>query len=180
MTFQEDELLAVALGISDGLRFLHAEGVTHRDVKPENLIYCQSQKQIKLIDFSLAELAPKGAQTGIRGRDGTQGFMAPEVLVNSQEGYGPSCDIFSFGCVLHKMLAGHLPHADVANNRVITCIPQRLTIETQRLVESLLAADPMDRPNASEAYEICARLAAQDFGPANASQDFWHPRLDIL
>lgn len=158
--FHEHEVLAVAQCVSDGLRFLHAQGVTHRDVKPENLIYSKSREQIKLIDFSLAEIAPKvGAESAFHDRNvGTRGFMAPEILMDSEEGHGPRCDVFSFGCVLYRMLTGKLPHVDLENVCVIACLPQALTVKTRRLIDSMLATNPMDRPTSAEVYEACSRL----------------------
>lgn len=164
-SFEANEVLDVAVSVSEGLRFLHSYGVVHRDVKPQNLIYDMSRKHLKLIDFSLAGVAPKDEvhETFYYGNVGTKGFVAPEVLRGGDVGYGPSCDIFSLGCVLHEMLAGEPPSVTLndASACVETSLPQKLSGATRRFVESLLAANPMDRPCASEIYAVCASLSSQ-------------------
>lgn len=163
-TFEAREVLDVALFVSQGLRFLHDHGIAHRDVKPQNLIYSRCRKHLKLIDFSLAGMASEEEmETAFHDNVGTNGFVAPEVLRGGDMGYGPSCDIFSLGCVLHEMLAGEPPNVELCgeSSRVTTCLPDKLSGATRRFVDSLLAVDPMDRPKAADIFDVCHALGAR-------------------
>lgn len=166
--FVPQEVLDVARSVSEGLHFLHARGVAHRDVKPSNLIYSLSRKDLKLIDFSLAGVAPK-EEMFFHGNVGTKGFVAPEVLRDGlpgnvrTKGYGFSCDMFSLGCVLHEMLAGEPPIVklcDESSAEVIDCLPQLLSSTTRNFVRSLLAVNPADRPTASDVFKQCDHLSS--------------------
>lgn len=160
-SFVAQEVLDVALSVSEGLRFLHRRGVVHRDVKPANLIYSGSRKDLKLIDFSLAGVVPKAEMCeAFHGNVGTKGFVAPEVLRGGDVGYGPGCDIFSLGCVLHEMLAGEPPSVECSGEsfRVVSCLPQKLSGATRRFVDSCLTVDPVDRPSASDIFDECTAL----------------------
>jgi len=160
--FEAHEVLDVALSVSEGLRFLHSLGVAHRDVKPSNLIYSTSRKELKLIDFSLAGVAPK-EEMSFHGNVGTKGFVAPEVLRGGDTGYGPSCDIFSLGCVLHEMLAGEPPVVKLGDEsaQVVTSLPQTLSSATRDFVDSSLAVDPANRPTAADIFDVCTSLSSR-------------------
>lgn len=170
-TFTAQEVLDVALSVSEGLGFLHAQGIAHRDVKPGNLIYSVSREDLKLIDFSLAAVAPKKTMQHFphhqhfHGNVGTKGYVAPEVLRNSSKngGYGPTCDVFSLGCVLHEMLAGEPPSVELGNGstRVVTNLSSGLSRATRHFVDSLLALNPASRPTAPEILALCTSLKSQ-------------------
>mmetsp|Transcript_78889 Transcript_78889/g.150099 ORF Transcript_78889/g.150099 Transcript_78889/m.150099 type:complete len:531 (+) Transcript_78889:58-1650(+) len=79
----------------------HAKGLIHRDLKPENFLLVGKDLTVKLIDFGLATRCGEGELA--RGIYGTLGYMAPEVLLNS-EGYEKAADIWSLGAILFVLL----------------------------------------------------------------------------
>lgn len=169
--FEPHEVLEVAIAVSQGLAFLHTQGIAHRDVKPENLIYSSgTPRELKLIDFSLADVAQSDQMNGaFRGNLGTEGYVAPEVLMQGKgaDGYGPSCDIFSLGCVLHAMLANkppdvQLPGSGSGDVRVNTCIPAGVSSKTRRFIQSLLAVNPEERPEAGAILDICTAVSLSE------------------
>ena len=99
--------LLVAAEICAGLSAVHACGVMHRDIKPDNIMMLRSGQLLKIIDFGISQkvAAPKNS-----GGYGTACYAAPEQL-------GGIChdlrsDIYSVGVVLFQMLAHTLPRME--------------------------------------------------------------------
>jgi eukaryotic-like serine/threonine-protein kinase len=100
----------VGCGVAGGLSAAHARGVLHRDLKPEN-VFLTADGQVKILDFGLARLqdAP-GASVATLGHTaagavmGTFAYMSPEQVRGAP--IDATSDIFSFGCLLHEMIAG--------------------------------------------------------------------------
>jgi serine/threonine protein kinase/tetratricopeptide (TPR) repeat protein len=80
----------------------HEKGITHRDLKPGNIMIAKSG--IKVLDFGLAKSEKDDTVTASHMVMGTPGYMAPE----QREGRPADArsDIYSFGCVLYEMLTG--------------------------------------------------------------------------
>ncbi|KAK2818611.1 hypothetical protein Q5P01_024172 [Channa striata] len=87
-----------------GLMHLHQKSILYRDMKPENILL-DDNGHIRISDLGLAvRLSEKGL---VRGRVGTLGYMAPEVISN--ESYGMSADWWGLGCLIYEMTAGQPP-----------------------------------------------------------------------
>ena len=107
--------VAYALEIAQGLIAAHEVGVVHRDLKPEN-IFITRENRVKILDFGLAKvrnqtLGParhdSAKSTSPGTMLGTVGYMSPEQVLGERT----DCrsDIFSFGVMLHEMIAGVPP-----------------------------------------------------------------------
>ena len=112
--------------IADGLSAAHAAGVTHRDLKPDNVMVTHDGR-VKLLDFGVAKttrvpsdldatIAPEVTGVVI----GTLGYMAPEQVRASE--VDGRADIFSFGAVLYELLTGARAFAGETAADVITSI----------------------------------------------------------
>src|SRR6266699_3501107 len=100
-----DQVLRYAVQICDALDAAHKKGITHRDLKPGNILV--TKQGIKLLDFGLARMAPgenDPALTHPGDVMGTPAYMAPEQW-EGKPGDARS-DIYAFGCVLYEMLTG--------------------------------------------------------------------------
>ncbi|XP_063707413.1 G protein-coupled receptor kinase 2 [Culicoides brevitarsis] len=87
-----------------GLEHLHQQGIVYRDCKPENILL-DDYGHVRISDLGLAVEIPEGEM--VRGRVGTVGYMAPEVIDNEKYSFSP--DWFSFGCLLFEMIEGQAP-----------------------------------------------------------------------
>ena len=89
------------------LNFLHDTGVIYRDLKPENILI-DEKGHLKLTDFGTAEI--KVSEKKLHQTSGTIHYMAPEMISPIfYKGYTKSCDWWSFGVVVYRVLVGILP-----------------------------------------------------------------------
>uniref|UniRef100_A0A3B3TZ98 G protein-coupled receptor kinase n=1 Tax=Poecilia latipinna TaxID=48699 RepID=A0A3B3TZ98_9TELE len=102
--FDKDRVQFYAAQICCGLEHLHRESIVYRDLKPENILL-DDNGHIRISDLGLAIKVPEGEL--IRGRVGTVGYMAPEVINN--EKYAMSPDWWGLGCLVYEMTAGRSP-----------------------------------------------------------------------
>src|SRR5262249_12472344 len=101
-----EEALRLAREVSSALAYAHAQGLVHRDVKPENILLAEGFAL--LADFGLVRtVVARGpvTQTGIAL--GTPHYMSPEQLTGSS--VDGRSDVYSLACVLYEMLAGQPP-----------------------------------------------------------------------
>ncbi|GIY30457.1 g protein-coupled receptor kinase 2 [Caerostris darwini] len=93
-----------AAEVTQGLEHLHAQGIVYRDLKPENILL-DDHGHVRISDLGLATEISE--EEMVRGRVGTVGYMAPEVIDNEKYTFSP--DWFSLGCFLYEMIEGQAP-----------------------------------------------------------------------
>jgi serine/threonine protein kinase len=103
------EALGIAAQICRALVYMHAQGVVHRDLKPDNVLL-EADGTIKLLDFGIAmdEAARRLTWAGLSSPMGTPDYMAPEQ-VRGRRG-DVRTDIYALGTMLYEMIAGDLPY----------------------------------------------------------------------
>lgn len=107
--FSIERALAVGCEVADALAYAHAQGIMHRDVKPENIL-CRSE-HVLVTDFGFARAfrAASGERLTRAGDIlGTPEYMSPEQALGRYD-IDCTCDIYALGCVLYELLAGHTP-----------------------------------------------------------------------
>jgi len=99
----QENTAKVALGIIDGLDYVHSEGVVHSDLRPQNIMMFRQQEDMipKIADFGVSKVI-RSATMHVTA--GTPLYMAPEV--RSLGSYGSSADIFSLAMMLLEMFSG--------------------------------------------------------------------------
>jgi serine/threonine protein kinase len=134
---QYETALNVLLPVMDGLREIHAHGLLHRDVSPDN-ICITPELQVKLIDFGAARFAigeqhPKSLTIIIK--DG----YAPIEQYYTRGVQGPWTDIYSIGATLYRTITGHLPPAAPERQLKDNLVPpRRLGVDLARPAENAL------------------------------------------
>lgn len=95
---------------AEALAFAHAQGIVHRDVKPDNMLLAVGPSPgaltLKLADFGLAHLA-SGIQTATGVTMGTPAYISPEQCQGA--GVDGRSDLYSLGIVLYEVATGYLP-----------------------------------------------------------------------
>ncbi len=150
-----NEALSVVTQLAEGLEAAHEKGITHRDIKPDNLMLMKgSRGLVKVMDFGLAQLAGGSKFTREGTTLGTMVYMSPEQAGGAET--DGRTDIWSLGVVLYEMVAGQPPfRAD--NDRAIVYLltnedPEPLTAvrtgvpkELERIVDKCLAKEASER-----------------------------------
>ncbi|WP_437649493.1 protein kinase domain-containing protein [Sorangium sp. So ce362] len=163
--------LRLLLRVAEGLAFAHAQGVVHRDVKPQNLFLPGGEiERATLVDFGLARLEDATSSLTRTGATvGTPSFMAPEQVVGEGE-IDARADIYSLGCVLFTCLTGRPPfaasHPLALLARVVfeeaprpSALVPGLPRELDAFVTRLLAKRPEERPAARAVLDELRALA---------------------
>ena len=165
-------VLEIGCQMASALELAHVLGVTHRDVKPDNLYLVDTATGTlaKLLDFSVAQTSWASETKRLTGRDtmfGTPTYMSPEQA--SGDAVGPHSDLYSLGVVLYHAVVGHPPYdeetilgvLDMHLNAPIPLIAEAVDdppIGLSELVGRLMAKSPRDRPES--AAEVRDQLAA--------------------
>ncbi|MEU5949300.1 serine/threonine-protein kinase [Micromonospora sp. NPDC047465] len=161
------EALRVCAEVAAALGAAHAEGLVHRDVKPENVVLTPTGA--KVVDFGIAAVAGT-PEIDFEGRLlGTPAYLAPERLAAGE--VLPASDVYALGLLVHQALAGRLPwhsetqigmlrahaYAEPGPLPEVDGVPP----EVGRLYRRCLAKDPGDRPSAAEAARVLAGALAR-------------------
>jgi serine/threonine protein kinase len=158
--------LWIARQTADGLAALfEATGMIHTDVKPANL-FVSPTGHATLIDFGFVQTPAEASRWATRPLTGTLAYIAPE-LVTSALASDARSDIYSLGVTLYEMLTGRRPWESDDPAELATLHREAKPIElgvlrpdvpepVAELVHSMLAKDPLRRPNS--ARELAGRL----------------------
>lgn len=98
-----------------GIEYLHAQGIVHRDIKPDNLLLTHDDV-LKIADYGVSQMFDKDVEMRTAQSAGSPAFLPPELCAT---GHGPVCgkaaDIWSMSITLYCLCFGRLPfaHANV-------------------------------------------------------------------
>lgn len=165
--FDEALTLYLLRQTAEGLEVVHARGVVHRDLKPDNLFLVPSGRgrhTVRIIDFGLALHLGRPEEDDLSRQGltaGTPAYMSPEQF--RAEWTDPRSDLYSLGCIAYKVLTGHLPFRGrtvrdlgIAHCRLAPRAPARYGVSPRLsdLVLWMLEKARTDRPRgASELLE---------------------------
>ncbi|XP_041111170.1 serine/threonine-protein kinase B-raf-like isoform X2 [Polyodon spathula] len=115
--FEMIKLIDIARQTAQGMDYLHAKSIIHRDLKSNN-IFLHEDLTVKIGDFGLATV--KSRWSGSHQFEQLSGsilWMAPEVIrMQDKNPYSFQSDVYAFGIVLYELMSGQLPYSNI-NNR---------------------------------------------------------------
>ncbi|MDX2092451.1 MAG: serine/threonine-protein kinase [Kofleriaceae bacterium] len=188
------EVIDVVAGVAAVLDAAHARGVTHRDLKPDNIFLTPEdpRTRVRVIDWGIAHHLTGTRFTNLNEAIGTPTYMAPE-----QARGGPTdghCDVYGLGIVAYQALTGRPPFVGATSveilvqhlNRPPPALAPRCPDAPYGLidlVERMLAKNFEERPSAAtvhrELVSLCARTAERAEARAQEpSGDFPRPIIE--
>ncbi|GHJ85831.1 hypothetical protein NliqN6_2233 [Naganishia liquefaciens] len=160
--FEEAVIKNFTKQILEGLSYLHAKGILHRDLKADNILV-DSDGTCKITDFGISKQAEDAyASAGGTNLKGSVFWMAPEVIRNMGRGYSAKVDIWSLGCLVLEMFAGRRPWGEdsvlttmfsVGQHNKRPPVPDDVVLSATAndfMNEKCLAIEPNERPTAEE------------------------------
>ncbi|XAS63290.1 serine/threonine-protein kinase [Micrococcaceae bacterium Sec5.8] len=169
------DALTVTAEVFDALAFAHARGVTHRDIKPDNVLLTRPWPEcgvgdVRVSDFGISNVVGERIRQ-TTGLIGTPLYMPPELISRGLS--GPPGDVYSTGVMLYELLAGRTPFAGPGTDfsvayRHVSARPPRIPVDDAvwDVLDGLLSKDPAQRPTAAEAASTLRRLAPRLAGSA--------------
>src|SRR5712692_2730292 len=161
-----DRILRYAVQLAEALAAAHAEGVVHRDLKPQNILV-NKDDQIFVSDFGLAKSFEEGAQgmTKTGAFLGTPRYMSPEQVEGKP--VDQRSDLYAYGLMLYEMVTGDVPFTGESTLKVMyqriqekprspKLVNPSLPNWLVRMIMRCLEKDPAARYQT--AYEILADL----------------------
>ncbi|XP_067635370.1 raf homolog serine/threonine-protein kinase Raf [Eurosta solidaginis] len=158
--FKLNTLIDIGRQVAQGMDYLHAKNIIHRDLKSNN-IFLHEDLSVKIGDFGLATAKTRwSGEKQANQPTGSILWMAPEVIrMQEQNPYSFQSDVYAFGIVIYELLAECLPYSHINNKdqilfmvgrgllrpdmtKVRSDAPQAL----KRLAEDCIKFDRNDRP----------------------------------
>ncbi len=135
-----------------GIEYLHAQGVVHRDIKPDNLLLTEDDV-LKISDFGVSEMFEKKSEMKTAKSAGSPAFLPPELCVAKHGDIsGRAADIWSMGVTLYCLRFGQIPferagvlqlYESIKNDQVE--LAPDCADELKDLIYRLLEKDPSKR-----------------------------------
>jgi serine/threonine-protein kinase len=101
-----EAVVPLLAGVASALDHLHARGLAHLDVRPENIVV-SPDGEVKLVDFGVAQTSGTVQESADGGAPGVAAYVAPEQACG--EPVSAATDVYALGCVVYELLTGEPP-----------------------------------------------------------------------
>uniref|UniRef100_A0A670YJV2 Myosin light chain kinase, smooth muscle n=1 Tax=Pseudonaja textilis TaxID=8673 RepID=A0A670YJV2_PSETE len=157
----ERECIKYMKQISEGVQFIHKQGIVHLDLKPENIMCVnKTGTRIKLIDFGLARRLENAGS--LKVLFGTPEFVAPEVI--NYEPIGYATDMWSIGVICYILVSGLSPFMGDNDNETLANVTSatwdfddeafdEISDDAKDFISNLLKKDMKDRLNCTQCLQ---------------------------
>lgn len=157
--------------IMKGIKYLHSNGIAHRDIKPQNIMFVdKSMDKIKIIDFGVSKYFFKNSNPNeeitLRTKTGSLYYVPPEIMDGA---YDNKCDIWSAGVLLYMMISGVPPFFDV--NPVVV-------VEKVKKIDYKFKEDVW-KTTSAEVQDLIRNMITSREKRFNADQVLNHPWMKI-
>lgn len=161
---KDDSYLTHLIDIASALETIHSHGITHRDVKPNNLLFFRRQNQVKLADLGIASVTDTPTDHTVVG---TLPYMSPECFHGSRD---PARDRYALACTIYQLYTGSFPmfpdtlptnmhcdprsdvevwrevHKKAERPHAVSFVPDLISLRLSDLLHRSMSADPGERP----------------------------------
>uniref|UniRef100_H2Z6T1 Serine/threonine-protein kinase PLK4 n=1 Tax=Ciona savignyi TaxID=51511 RepID=H2Z6T1_CIOSA len=180
-TLSEIQVRKFMVQIVEGMLYLHAHGILHRDITLANMLL-DDEQHIKIADFGLATRLALPTDKHFT-MCGTPNFISPEIATRSA--HGLESDVWSLGCMLYTFLVGVPPFDTDAvkstlKNRVVLgnfTVPEDVSEQASDLIRKLLKMDPNDRISLSAVLDHPFMVCKPGLKCREASVDSGHATM---
>lgn len=166
----------IAFDLAEGLAFLHARGVIHRDVKPANVLLVHGSEarrpRVKLTDFGIALREERRAGTRDGETLGTAAYLSPEQAAG--EDITAATDVYALGLVLLESLSGRVAYPGGVVQSAMARLDRDPAVSDDlprpwiELLRAMTRRWPGDRPTAAEAAAAFRALLVGEFDASDA------------
>jgi serine/threonine-protein kinase len=130
------EVLTLVADVARGLDVLHAAGVVHRDLKPQNLFLSTKPRPVwKILDYGVSKVFDGGATLTEGHLVGTPGYMSPEQAQG--QAVDPRSDVFALGAVAYRALTGRRPFTGSDTPQLLYQVVYSQPIRPRELMPSI-------------------------------------------
>ena len=173
------EALKKVIDIMSALEPAHSQGIFHRDIKPNNIMYAKNG-QVKIIDFGIAKGKTDPNLTILGTAAGTPEYMAPEQFAGGEDLDYSKCDIYAVGTMLYRMLTGALPFKGeneflLRDSKLFTTPepPSKLNSEINRELDKIITksiqCDPEKRFDSISEMKAQMEMVNEHYGGSPAT-----------
>ncbi len=173
-TLTEEEVRHILPQVLSALKYVHAQGIYHLDLKPDNIM-TDSEGNCWLIDFGASKQLSiqSHSLTTSTGLCYTSGFAPSEQINGNTKRIGPWTDFYSFGGTLYHLLTGQVPPStdDIRDDgSAAFAFPATISPEMRQLIIHLMKQPPKERPQSVEEIEQRWLESVSRQNPRPASQ----------
>ncbi len=182
----EQKALSMIQQLGDALTCVHKQNLTHRDVKPENIMLRKSSLSAVLIDFGLARQATLSGKLMTNSSRGTEHY-APIELAEQRSQLGPYTDVYSLAATLYNMLTDQKPIPSPGRKIIDPFIQpkqydNKISDRVNAAIVKGMELEPQNRPQSVQEWLdlLIPKKATLDLGMPKKAETVQFNLLDLV